>query len=107
MSKAHDVTDKSFEQQVLKADGLVLVDFGADWCPPCRAIGPIIDQIAEEQAEKMKVYKMDADDNPHTIDQYTVTGLPTLILFQGGKPVKRIVGAKPKTALMKDLQPYL
>ncbi|QKW39030.1 thioredoxin [Actinomadura sp. NAK00032] len=101
------VTDATFEDEVLKSDIPVLVDFWADWCGPCRMIAPILEQIAEEQDGKIKIAKMDYDANPHTPNEYGVMGLPTLLLFKDGKSVQQIVGAKPKRALLKDIEPHL
>ena len=107
MSNAQVVTDATFQEQVLKAEGSVLVDFWATWCPPCRALAPVLDEIAQEQADKLKIVKLDTDENQRTAGQFGVMSLPTLILFQNGQPVKQIIGAKPKAALMRDLAPFL
>lgn len=107
MSNAQAVTDATFQEQVLKAEGSVLVDFWATWCPPCRALAPVLDEIAQEQADKLKIVKLDTDENQRTAGQFGVMSLPTLILFQNGQPVKQIIGAKPKAALMRDLAPFL
>lgn len=107
MSKAQEVTDATFQEQVLSSKGAVLVDFWATWCPPCRALAPVLDEIAQEQSDKLTIVKLDTDENQRTAAQFGVMSLPTLILFQDGQPVKQIVGAKPKAALMRDLAPYL
>jgi thioredoxin 1 len=101
------VTDATFADEVLNSDIPVLVDFWADWCGPCRMIAPILEQIAEEQDGKLKIAKMDYDANPQTPNQYGVMGLPTLLLVKDGQPVQQIVGAKPKRALLKDIEPHL
>jgi thioredoxin 1 len=101
------VTDATFADEVLKSDIPVLVDFWADWCGPCRMIAPILEQIAEEQDGKIKIAKMDYDANPKTPNEYGVMGLPTLVLIKDGQPVQQIVGAKPKRALLKDIEPHL
>jgi thioredoxin 1 len=101
------VTDATFADEVLKSDIPVLVDFWADWCGPCRMIAPILEQIAEEQDGKLKIAKMDYDANPQTPNQYGVMGLPTLLLVKDGQPVQQIVGAKPKRALLKEIEPHL
>ncbi|NEA25881.1 thioredoxin [Actinomadura bangladeshensis] len=101
------VTDATFADEVLKSDIPVLVDFWADWCGPCRMVAPILEQIAEEHDGKIKIAKMDYDANPKTPNEYGVMGLPTLVLIKDGQPVQQIVGAKPKRALLKDIEPHL
>ncbi|GAA1857311.1 thioredoxin [Actinomadura bangladeshensis] len=101
------VTDATFADEVLKSDTPVLVDFWADWCGPCRMIAPILEQIAEEKDGKLKIAKMDYDANPQTPNKYGVMGLPTLLLIKDGEPVQQIVGAKPKRALLKEIEPHL
>jgi thioredoxin 1 len=101
------VTDATFADEVLNSDTPVLVDFWADWCGPCRMIAPILEQIAEEQDGKIRIAKMDYDANPETPNKYGVMGLPTLLLLKDGKVVEQIVGAKPKRALLKVLEPHL
>jgi thioredoxin 1 len=101
------VTDASFDEDVLQSDKLVLVDFWATWCGPCRMVAPVLQEIADEHAEELTVAKLDIDQNPKVAREYRVMSVPTLILFKGGQPVKQIVGAKPKAALLKDLAGYL
>lgn len=101
------VTDASFSEKVLQSDKLVLVDFWATWCGPCRTVAPVLEEIAAEHADTLTVAKLDVDQNPAAARDYRVLSVPTLILFKGGEPVKQIVGAKPKTALLKDLADYL
>jgi thioredoxin 1 len=101
------VTDASFDEDVLQSDKLVLVDFWATWCGPCRMVAPVLQEIAEEHAEELTVAKLDIDENPKVARDYRVMSVPTLILFKGGQPVKQIIGAKPKAALLKDLAGYL
>jgi thioredoxin 1 len=107
MSNAAAVTDTNFEQEVLKASIPVLVDFWAPWCGPCRAIAPTVDEIAGEQAGRVKVVKLNTDESPDTAMKYQVMSIPTLLLFKNGQPVERVVGAMPKPALMNRIQPHL
>ena len=93
------VTDESFSDDVLKATGPVLVDFWAEWCGPCRAIAPALEEIGAEYAGKLVVAKVNIDENPMTPGQYGVRGIPTMILFKDGKPVATKVGAAPKSVL--------
>jgi thioredoxin 1 len=93
------VTDQSFETDVLKATGPVLVDFWAEWCGPCKTIAPALDELAGEFADKLTVAKVNVDDNPTTPNTYGVRGIPTLILFKDGKPAAQQVGALPKSRL--------
>ncbi|HEY0450022.1 thioredoxin [Actinophytocola sp.] len=101
------VTDSSFAADVLGSDKLVLVDFWATWCGPCRMVAPVLEEIAGEHADKITIAKLDVDENPTVARDYQVLSIPTLILFKGGEPVKQIVGAKPKAALLADLSDYL
>jgi thioredoxin 1 len=93
------VTDQSFDTDVLKAEGAVLVDFWAEWCGPCKMIGPALEELASEFAGKLTVAKVNIDDNPVTPNNYAVRGIPTLILFKDGKPAATQVGALPKSRL--------
>lgn len=97
-----DVSDATFEEAVLKADTPVLIDFWATWCAPCKAIAPTLEELAKDYDGKIKVVKMNVDDNPSTPGKYGVRGIPTLILFKGGEIVDQLVGAIPK-AQIKDL----
>jgi thioredoxin 1 len=101
------VTDQSFADDVLGSDKPVLVDFWATWCGPCKMIAPVLEEIASENGEKLTIAKMDIDANPTTPRDYQVMSIPTMILFSNGKPVKQIVGAKPKAALLQDLADYI
>ena len=92
-------TDANFVSEVLGSDVPALVDFWAEWCGPCRAIAPLVDQIAEENQGKLKVFKMNVDDNPNTPAQYGVRGIPTLIMVKNGKVVDQLVGSVPKGSL--------
>ncbi|ASR38804.1 thioredoxin [Prauserella marina] len=107
MTDTVQVTDKSFADDVLASDKPVLVDFWATWCGPCKMVAPVLEEIASEHKDKITIAKLDIDQNPGTPRDYQVMSVPTLILFQGGKPVKQIVGAKPKNALLSDLADVL
>jgi thioredoxin 1 len=100
-------TDTAFDQDVLKADTPVLVDFWAPWCGPCRAMAPTVDAIASEFVGKVKVGKLNTDDNPGTAMRYGIRGIPTLLLFKGGQVVEQRVGAMPKPEVVKMLAPHV
>jgi len=102
-----EVTDANFDQDVLKSDKPVLVDFWATWCGPCRAIAPIVEELATEFQGKVKVGKMDVDSNQATPMRYKVTGIPTLLVFKGGQVVEQLVGYRPKDAIAQVLNRHV
>ena len=103
MGKPLEVTDDTFEQEVLKASGPVLVDFWAVWCGPCKAIAPVVEELAAEYEGKLKVMKLDVDDNPRVPTTYGVQSIPTLLLFKDGRPAERVVGAVPKKVIVDKI----
>jgi thioredoxin 1 len=107
MSSATAVSDASFEQDVLKSDVPVLVDFWAPWCGPCRMVAPIVDEIAKEFDGKIKVFKLNTDENPNVASQFGIRGIPTLRVFKDGQKVDTVVGAVPKTTLSSTISKYL
>lgn len=101
------VTDETFDEEVLKADLPVLVEFTADWCGPCRQIEPVLEEVARDKEGRLKVVQLDVDTNPGTQSAYGVLSMPTLMVFRGGEPVKSMVGARPKRRLMQELAEVL
>jgi thioredoxin 1 len=101
------VSDATFEETVGGAETPVLVDFWAEWCGPCKMIAPTLDEIATEHQGKLRIAKLNVDDNPETAMRYNVMSIPTLLVFQDGEPVKRLVGAKGKGQLLQDLAEYI
>ncbi|HEY8476999.1 MAG TPA: thioredoxin [Chloroflexota bacterium] len=107
MAHPVEITDQTFDEEVLKASKPVLVDFWAAWCGPCRLIAPIVEEIAKEQADRLKVAKVDVDANLATASRFGILNIPTLLLFKDGQPVETIVGYLPKQQLMKRIEPHL
>lgn len=107
MSNLREVTDANFESEVLTSGKTVIVDFWAEWCAPCRAVGPILEQIAGENADKVEIVKLNVDDNPQTAAKYQITSIPAMKVYQGGDVVKTVIGAKPKPALESELAAFL
>ena len=107
MSNAKDVTDETFADEVLNSSDTIMVDFWAEWCGPCRAVSPILDQIASENSDKIKIVKLNVDDNPQMAMKYQITSIPAMKVFRGGEVVKTVIGAKPKPALEADLAEFL
>ncbi len=104
--KVRDISDSSFEQEVLQSDKLVLVDFWAEWCAPCRMMAPAIEAIAEKYQGSASVVKVNVDENPSISQRYGIKGIPTLILFKGGKEEERVVGATSKETLSRIIDKY-
>lgn len=107
MSVIKETTDDTFEADVLKSDVPVLVDFWAPWCGPCRAVAPILEEVAEANKDKIQVVKLNTDDNPETATRYGVVSIPTMNVFVGGDVAKTIVGAHPKPKLLRELEDFI
>jgi len=107
MANTVDITEASFSDNVLNNEKTVLVDFWAPWCGPCKAIAPVLDEIAGQHPDTISVAKVDIDANPGIAQTYQVLSIPTIIVFRGGEPVKRITGAKSKKAILKALVDYM
>ncbi len=107
MTNIGEVTDREFQEKVLDSSTPVLVDFWAEWCVPCHMVSPVVEEIGQEQGDALKVVKLNIDDNPDATRKYGVMSIPSLILFKDGQEVARVIGARPKDAIWKDLRAHI
>ncbi len=107
MGNIANTTDATFDADVLKSDKPVLVDFWAPWCGPCKAVAPILEEIAGAHGDKLEIVKLNTDDNPATAAKYGITSIPTMNVYVGGEIVKTIMGAQPKPKLLRELEPFI
>ena len=107
MSKPIEINEDKFESEVLQSSTPVLVDFGAVWCGPCKMLDPVVEELAEDWSDKVKIVKLDIDHNPNIAMNYNVMGVPTLMLFSGGEVQQRLTGFRPKQKIMEEFSPHL
>jgi thioredoxin 1 len=107
MANIGDVTDAEFEAKVLNSEAPVLVDFWAEWCVPCHMVSPVVEEIGRDQGSDLSVVKLNIDENPQVTRQYGVMSIPSLVLFKDGQEVARVIGAKPKDAILRELLPHI
>ena len=107
MANIGDITDSEFEQKVLQSDKPVLIDFWADWCVPCHMVSPVVEEIGRDKGEALQVAKLNIDDNPDVTRRFGVMSIPTLMLFKDGEEIARVVGARGKDALLKEIDPHV
>jgi len=107
MADVKDVTDQNFESQVVGSESAVLVDFWAEWCVPCHMVSPVVEEIGRDKGDALSVVKLNIDENPEVTRKYGVMSIPTLIMFVGGEEKARVVGARGKDAILKEIDPHI